>query len=105
MRKIGPELTSVSSLPLFHVGCSHSEAVQAVLGPCTWFQTREPRATGAQHRNLTTTPLGQPLTYFRCFIDGTDILFFGFVLFVCVRKTGPELTTANPALFAEEDWP
>ena len=26
-------------------------------------------------------------------------------LFFFLRKTSPELTTANPPLFAEEDWP
>ena len=26
-------------------------------------------------------------------------------LFIFLRKISPELTTANPPLFAEEDWP
>ena len=28
-----------------------------------------------------------------------------FMLFVFLRKISPELTAANPPLFAEEDWP
>ena len=28
-----------------------------------------------------------------------------FLLFFFVTKISPELTTANPPLFAEEDWP
>ena len=30
---------------------------------------------------------------------------FCFVLFFFLRKITPELTAANPPLFAEEDWP
>ena len=30
---------------------------------------------------------------------------FGLCVCVCVRKISPELTTANPPLFAEEGWP
>ena len=35
-------------------------------------------------------------------------LFFKFILFIylfILRKIKPELTTANPPLFAEEAWP
>ena len=31
--------------------------------------------------------------------------FLSFFLSFFVRKIGPELTSANPPLFAEEDWP
>ena len=41
----------------------------------------------------------------QCGFDLLMLLFlFCFVLF-CLRKISPELTTANPPLFAEEAWP
>ena len=31
--------------------------------------------------------------------------YFYFYLFIFLRKMSPEITTGNPPLFAEEDWP
>ena len=41
------------------------------------------------------------------FLKGVSLFLFFVCLFVAVvlRKISPELTTANPPLFAEEDWP
>ena len=36
-------------------------------------------------------------------VINNDILFI--YLFMYLRKISPELTAANPPLFAEEDWP
>ena len=34
-----------------------------------------------------------------------SLICAGFFFFLFLRKISPELTTANPPLFAEEDWP
>ena len=44
-----------------------------------------------------------PLTSTLCHSDGTEL--FPKLLFIFLRKISPELTTTNPPLFAEEDWP
>ena len=55
-------------------------------------QTGEPRVTEVEHVNLTAMLAGWPQML-------VILLYF-------LRKISPELTsTANPPLFAEEDWP
>ena len=78
MRKIYPELTSFANLSLFawgrlslssdqcqsssilYVGCCHSVAWWAVCQSAPGIQTGELWAAKAEHRNLTTRPLGWP---------------------------------------------
>ena len=80
VRKIGPELTSVTNLPpskpqhtvvnpscgsfsLFFVGCHDSMAWQVVLGPHPGSELANPRLLKQSEVNLTTTP---PLSVFFC---------------------------------------
>ena len=78
VRKIGPELTSVASLPLFtwgrlslsqhphqfssilYVGCCHSMAWCVVCRSTPGKQTIEPRVAKEEPTDLATMPLGQP---------------------------------------------
>ena len=53
------------NLPPFYVGCCHSVAWWAVLGPCP-FGTCKPQATKVEHANSTVTPPGRPS---RCLFD------------------------------------
>ena len=63
-------------------------------------QTGEPQAAKVEHTNLITTPAGRPWEHYLLVHRSWKISFFFFL-----RKISPELTTANPPLFAEEDWP
>ena len=90
LRKTGPKLTSMSIF--LYVTCGMPDT--------SWLDKRyvclhlgsEPVNTGPPKQNKRTSRLrhqGSPLCG----------------LFSLLRKISPELTAANPPLFAEEDWP
>ena len=63
VRKIVAELTSEPIFPLFYVGCCHSVAWWAMCSSVPGIGTCEPWATEAEHVDLTTSPLDQPLIF------------------------------------------
>ena len=65
VRKIGPELTSVASLPLFYVRCRYGTARQAVLGLLPGSAPANPSPSPDTERgNLTRLVLHVLLTVF-----------------------------------------
>ena len=61
MRNISAELTSVPISYILYVGHHHGMASQVVCRSVPGIRTREPQAAEAEHANVTTMSLGQPL--------------------------------------------
>ena len=79
VRKIGPELTSIASLPPFYMPPQHSLTSGARSVPR--IQTCEPWVAKAEHTHLTMRPLGWPtyLSFWECFhvlnLFSTSLIF------------------------------